>query len=564
MALFGRRKRKKLINRQKGGVFNPTKTEVYYREYDDFIDAIYGELGVGSRDFKEIVFKFPDRDVTVLGYSDTLLNLLDPDFSFNLGNRSFWSEEFTEEEKVYLMEISSENDLLKYTELSDSVGDKKPEIMPYFRDAALLNLHRLSKEFNPKIRIKTEVIVDKERRQALKKLDFLNESSESLKEMVGGIDSANKEKEVYLGVDSLEYDEVTFGEISPIEESCDADRMVKSAIENNATLEDIKTISVGFDWSGDVLTSLADLRDRGLLKVVYPEQISLPDLPTLVDETEFVLPEEPITLPDDEEIEEVSEETVLEDSEEWKKEEIISMSNTEFRDALLQELTGLSEEEEELIIPLIQRNCEFEKFTEEIEEIIKPIKVEYFADREDYEDRKLQKTFKASDETKPERFSIEDMSDNLTMQSNLSGKFKELHHLERELLALNEERESIFKDLLSLGEEIEALGETEYSSLIQTRSDAIITLETIAFDYSLPEEIKVQEDLLDSYFDEVEETEEEASEDFTEFLKDFNSEEDAVEQRVDEIEEVEEEEETIDTSNALIYQRLAEKYDITL
>lgn len=555
MAFFSRKK--KLNNRQKGGVFNPTKTEVYKKEYDNLFEALNGELGFNSKDLKIITISYTDRDVVFYANSDFVINVLDPNFKFSLGDRAYWSTDLTDEEREEIVKNSKFNDLFNYRELKELIKDEDlEELNIIFNKAAIANTLELVNTFSKEFPVVTEIVFDEGTHKKFNDLNFLKSNVENLSKQVNNLVKRTEEYTLSLGIDKVDYKDITFILLEPSEEVRtynDAERVIISAIENEATLEDVRKIADGFAWDTDILESILELKDRGVIDLVYPGKMLL-ELPELD------------TLPDSE-----GKELTIEA---FKSELMIYLKDFDFYGG----------QEEKVFIDLIDRNTELETDAFALTNEINILKKDYFKNRREYEDNKADRVFDLADETKPEIYSIDQLSENLSLQNDSNEKFDAIAKLEKTRQNYDIERKEILNKILDLAKTQESLTMNEFNSLINKRIEDIENTENVTLEYEDPVLKEFEKKTIEEYFtreeneehgeysyievskEDIDETQESLEDLFQEDVISFDKE---VEE--EEAKETEEEQEAIseiippveiDLDNSLIYKQLMKKYNI--
>lgn len=554
MALF---KKKKLNNRQKGGVFDPTKTELYIREYENLLDALNSAIEIGGKDFKEVKIVFEDRDVLFYFDGDYLLNVLDPKFKFNISNRLYWASDIPEEEKDTIIENSSDNDLYNYNKLTKFVKDDLLEDFNiFFNKATISNIFDLIEEFDKNTKVVSNVVFDNSKIEELKEHNYLKINIEELSHKIKYQGSKIDEFLISLGISKVPYSEISFKLIEKQENNIhshnDAEKLILSAVENEATLDFVKEVSDGFSWGTEILNSINSLHERKIIDLDYPGKLDL-------------------TLPELDYVPENAEKQYTIKA--FKNNLLLFVKNFD-----------LDKDEEEEFNSLINRNYDLEKEIEKINEKINPLQDKYFTNRKDYENKKFDRAFNVEDETKPEVYSIDELSENLYLQNESNGQFEELKTLERERSEKNTERKEIFNKLLELGENCESLDIEKFKDLVNYRISEIEKVENVAFETVDEKMREIEEENIEEFFNTEDTTfdafnisDDEETEDFVDASEDITL-DDVVSEEEDEqvadneevatplpdnttIDEIEISQ-NINLENALIYEQLIEKYNI--
>lgn len=304
MAFFKRKP--KLNNRQKGGVFDPTLTEVYDKEYENLFEALAGELGQNSKDKKIITISFPDRDVVLYADSDHIVNVLDPKFNFNIETRIYWAKDALSIEDMDKILRINENSANKHNSLFNYVMFKEEflknnpvavaAINKMCENAAYNNLAKINKEFNKNVKVTSEIAWDKNEEDRVNRFALLeNVDVPKLKLNIETLENNKKSLLKSLNISEIPYSDVVISRINSAdnyEPHFDEEYFILEAGNNNATLEEIKENSEGFSWA-TILENILYLKNYQIIDLQYPGQDEafpdfdeLPEIETPEDEIE--------------------------------------------------------------------------------------------------------------------------------------------------------------------------------------------------------------------------------------------------------------------------------------
>lgn len=465
MRLF---RKKKLNNNQKKGVFDPTKTEIYSREYDTFLETLNGEIGLGSKDNREITLDFgDDHIVKIYAMGNNIVTVFDSKFNFNMGDRVYWSVDFSDEEKSALSEISSFNDISKYIEAKTKVADVE-ELNRIFYSAAIENFLELNNNFTSDVKVTTNLIQDKEFIKQLEETNFFKMDVERLSHNLSKIFNLTTVLNMELGFEKDKYNEVNFNILGDPEEfrlTNSAERMIVGAAENGANLQDVQQISGGFIWSRDVLTAIKNLINKKLITVDKPSFINI------------ALPELEIV-----------------------KEPPVMLSSVEFAEAgknLVRSLY-LETASEEKLYQLFEENQPYEEKSSELEREIKVLQEKYQINRNMYDAKKMERNLLEYDESEKEVFSLDEISDNVQLQNSTDKHFFELEKLEKEVSEYHIISEGILNRILEIAEESESQELDKFRELVSNRIKEIKVVESgnLAFENVNPEDVEEEERIL--------------------------------------------------------------------
>lgn len=263
------------------------------KNYKNLYEALAGEVNIGTQDDKITTLFYDDKNVVIYTSNANIINVVDPDHTFDLKSRLKYSnitlEDYNVIRELGLEKYTTNDD---YVLLTERLPHLKEILQEIFKENALANLTKIEDEFSEIRDFYTEILHGNSNQEILQKTDFLVEPITTLKATI-----REREKKEILGLMLIgaskveQQDEISFAirDDSNYTPKTDNERYLYKSIENFRNLQQIHDNSAGFNFA-ELLNVLSTLREKGVIEIILPfGKMVETILPQIVDDSELIL-----------------------------------------------------------------------------------------------------------------------------------------------------------------------------------------------------------------------------------------------------------------------------------
>lgn len=263
------------------------------KNYKNLYEALAGEVNIGTQDDKITTLFYDDKNVVIYTSNANIINVVDPDHTFDLKSRLKYSnitlEDYNVIRELGLEKYTTNDD---YVLLTERLPHLKEILQKIFKENALANLTKIEDEFSEIRDFYTEILHGNSNQEVLQKTDFLLEPITTLKATI-----REREKKELLGLMLIgaskveQQDEISFAirDDNNYTPETDNERYLHKSIENFRNLQQIQDNSAGFNFA-ELLNVLSTLREKGVIEIILPfGKMVETTLPQIVDDSELML-----------------------------------------------------------------------------------------------------------------------------------------------------------------------------------------------------------------------------------------------------------------------------------